>query len=636
MIIKRYSPSSWYSWLSDRLKFSRFAYFWGMITLLVVIIGLVVTQNRITVTPREHFFSAPTEIKLSTVSIRPQQTIHYTLDGSTPTADSPLYQNPLTIEKTSMLQMATFVGSHQTSEVSTHPIFIEATHDLPIVSIVTDKKNLFDPETGIYTNFTKEGDDWERPANLTFFEPDGTLGFQKNIGLRIHGGGSAGYPQKSFRIYAGYQNHLDEIKYPLFPDLPYDTFNTFLLRAAGGDWEFAFMRDAVLHDLASKATDLDTQAVRPAVVYLNNEYWGIYYLRERIDQHYLANKYGLSKDKLSIIEIPHDIGTKRGLAVNDYSLNDKAMTEYNRLYSLSDDDCEGCPNYATYSPSMDMDNFRDYMLLEIYSGNYDWPFGNVKLWRYEQPTKASEDEKTPIDGRLRWIFYDLDVGLGFEKTSEEEMIKSAENKAFNRLDDERFPFRNVILSQKFEDEFVSRATELLNTALSEEEFGALIDKRAASIRSEMPNEVARWAKANTDEFTLLFQSVEEWERNVQLLKLFVKYRTPDLFKDIVDFYDLPGLIDITFAVSPEKAGTVSIANISKTTNQHPWTGTFFTERLTTIQANPNSGYVFDHWEGDIPTAKKYNDAVIIQINEQQHITAVFRKKKWYEYIYNWN
>lgn len=631
MIIKKHTSPTLLSWFNTHFLASNLAYFVGMVGLLLLLLLFSSTQNRVSFSPQGHFFAEPSEVKLNSSNMLANHSIKYTLDGSEPTKDSPTYHEPLTLQHTTTIRAALFDQDKRVGNIYNHPVFINVSHQLPIINIVTNQENFFDSETGIYVQKDEKGEEWERPAHLTFFEPDGTLGFQKDIGIRIHGGGSRSHAQKSLRVYAGYLDHTQQIRYPIFPELEYSTFNSFLLRAGGGDWEYAFIRDAVMQTLANNLTELDAQAVRPAVVYLNNQYWGVYFIQERIDQYYLANKYGLSKDKLSIVAIPHDTGPKRGKVVSNYGSN-KAVTEYNELYEKAASTCVGCTNYSDFSPSMDTSNFRDYMILQTFSGNFDWPFGNVKLWRYEQPTKANEDEKSSIDGRFRWIFFDLDTGLGFTKLTEEEMIKSAQNRVYNQLDDTGFPFLNLFYNEKFRQEYLTRTAELLNTTLTSEAIIEVIDSLSQQIAPEMPAHIARWKGQSDEGATEVVSSVEEWQHQVELLRVFARYRPQKMFEDSAEVYQRSKLAHVTLKSVPNEAGDISVGTIYKEESELPWQGTFFNGTAMAFEAHPNPGYIFDHWEGNVPQGGKYSSRVVIPFNNQKEVIAVFRKRLWYEYL----
>ena len=294
----------------------------------------------------------------------PDTSIHFTLDGSEPTAASAVYSTPLRIAsragepnryaaiesvaaswnkpdeevfKASIVRAkAINLSTGAASAVVTNTYFVGADavnrYNLPVVSLVTDPDNLFDDQTGIYVlgqayaaqkdaditederqvfaNYNQRGREWERPVHIELFEPDGQPALAQDGGVRIHGSGSRRYPQKSLRVYARSEYDQQEVfEYPLFTGQPDDPENTaptaykykqFLLRNSGQDWMSSNFRDVFVQRLASSTT-LDTQAGRPAMVFLNGEYWGFYNLQERYDEYYLYNKYGINLEKVSIL-----------------------------------------------------------------------------------------------------------------------------------------------------------------------------------------------------------------------------------------------------------------------------------------------------------------------------------------------
>ena len=294
------------------------------------------------------FYTEAFDLEITTNE--PRTTIYYTTDGSDPVpGDSGTYQytGRITIKSRSgeanvLSMISNIITDFSTqfrapkgevfkcttikavairddgsrSNVVTHSYFVDpdikSRYTLPVISVVTDYDNLFDPSTGIYygSNAEKSGKEWERPAHIEFFEPGGKLGFSQNIGLRIHGNYTRKFPQKSFRLYAdGDNGDLGEFSYEIFPGLTkkgngkkMKTFERLILRQSGNDWSSAYMRDEMMQSLVSHLNILDTQAVRPAVLFLNGEYWGVYYIRERFDKEYLSEHYNLDDDRIAIIE----------------------------------------------------------------------------------------------------------------------------------------------------------------------------------------------------------------------------------------------------------------------------------------------------------------------------------------------
>ena len=149
-------------------------------------------------------------------------------------------------------------------------------------------------------NFTQRGREWEREAYIEYFD-GGEAKFSQNLGIRIHGGATRTYPQKSIRLYARGEYGQEFIEYPIFGNKKImeegnvaDKFKTLLLRNGGNDGQSTIFRDALMQSLVEH-TSLDIQAYKPVIVFLNGEYWGIHNIRERFDRHYFEQYYGVSR-----------------------------------------------------------------------------------------------------------------------------------------------------------------------------------------------------------------------------------------------------------------------------------------------------------------------------------------------------
>lgn len=235
------------------------------------------------------------------------------------------------------------------SRIITHTYFISpqggSHYELPVISIATDASGLFGYDEGLFVpgqiyddwldgltswtsepswrrpaNYFQRGSDWERVAHVEFFEPGNGLAFSGDMGIRVHGGITRGQAQrKSIRFYA--RNHLGlaPVQYPLFPELTsYDgggrevtEFHRFLIRNSGNDWGRTLYRDAYLQSLIDH-WPIEKQAYRPAIHFINGEYWGVNNLRERIDAQYIATHYDVNPDDVVILarNALLDTGTK--------------------------------------------------------------------------------------------------------------------------------------------------------------------------------------------------------------------------------------------------------------------------------------------------------------------------------------
>ncbi len=329
--------------------------------------------------------------------------VYYTIDCSEPSENSQLYQGPFQIFKTTVLKAVAYADGKLESNVVTATYFVGIEHDLPIVSITSDPVNLFSDHAGIYaygTDYDKKHmpiaganfhEDWEVPAHLEMYEIDGSQAMDQGIGLRIFGAFSRAELKKSFAIIARNEYGASVLDYPIFPSLPYDSYKSVVLRSGASEWYSSMIRDSLLTSLAADTTDLDVQAYYPVVVYLNGEYWGVYFFREKLNKYYVEQHHpGIDPDNLDII---YGNGTSSRHAVNGTNDNWLELREYVKTHDLSDPEV-----YKVVTDWVDVDNYMDMVINEIYVGNQDT--GNIKCYREN------------VEGaKWRWFYYDVDWGF---------------------------------------------------------------------------------------------------------------------------------------------------------------------------------------------------------------------------------
>jgi hypothetical protein len=470
----------------------------------------------------------------------------YTLDGSTPTPWSPLAEGPLVLLRRegeaaplsliptnpddappdwrwrpprAPVPLATVVRVQRFSgvlpvgygEVRTYLLGASAP-TLPVVSLVSDADNFFEATRGIYVpgrvheadpswdsywgtgNYMQEGKEWERPVHVEWFEPEGPRRLAQFAGVRIHGSGSAALPQKSLRLYAKDDYGPALFQAALFPRGPRTGFKRLILRSSGQDLLSTKLKDCALQEMLVDV-GLDLQACRPAVVYLNGEYWGLHELRERYDEYYLAQHHGVDRQKVVMV-----LGTGE---LDVGSPGDEQA--YARLLSfVRDHDLTQEENFAYVQTLMDVDNFIDYTLVQLFFGNADWPQNNMKAWRYNVATPGGA--LSPRDGRWRWLVYDLDFAFAW----------GADSDSLRRLlTDDSLPDSTTLLARRllavpeFKARFVSRFSWHLDTTFSPERTLARVDALAKALAPEMPAQVDRWNHPS---------SMAVWSQEVQTLR----------------------------------------------------------------------------------------------------------------------
>lgn len=281
-------------------------------------------------------------------------------------------------------------------------VMVDALKSLPVLSIVTDKDNLFssveDPETGGIYYYTGPplsntengvGFGWERPASVELFNADGTEDLQVNCGIKLHGGHSRRpekSPKHSFRLVFKGEYGPSTLDYPLYDDVDAATlFNVLVLRAGFNNvWNHhdhtQRARSQYVTDSWAKKTqrEMGHPAGRGRFVhlYLNGLYWGVYDLAERINSDFAAFymggdeiDYDVMKDYAEAADGTADIWNQ----MMDLANAGLSSTEaYQRIQGNNPD---GTPN-PTYENFVDVVSLIDYMLLNFYGGNTDWDHHN--------------------------------------------------------------------------------------------------------------------------------------------------------------------------------------------------------------------------------------------------------------------
>lgn len=600
------------------------------------------------------------EIELELSASQADTKVYYTLDGSDPKpGDSRTFEysdkikiksrsgdpNVLSMIETgeyfweppqgevfkcSMVKAVAVRSDGEKSRTVTRSYFVDSNmmtrYSLPVISIVTDEANLFDNSRGIYLNSNRTGDDWERPAHVEFFEKDGTLGFSQNCGIRLHGGGSKGYSQKSLRLYAdrGY-DYKDKISYNIFPGLTDNAgksitdFKRLILRNSGSDWSGSMFRDAMMQSLVSHLK-LDTQAYRPSVVFIDGEYWGIHNIRERYDSSYFASHYNLDKNRVALLEVPYTLGFTGKLTVNEGTEKDAEAYTNDITNYLNANDITKKANYEYIKTKMDVDNFIDYQVANIYFANGDWPQNNVSMWKYKTEDGLYHPE-APYgqDGRWRWIIKDMDFGFAGAMMGAEGITHDTLNHASVNSKNEwsAFLFKKLLENSEFRNEFINRMADYLNTCFDPLLVTDRIDEMKAAIASSIPEHNARW------------QAITDWDSEVELMQTFAKDRPDNVVKQIVNKYNslgITGTNSIKLETDTSK-GFIRINSIDlKDTTRgvktpEAWTGNYFKGVPLTIKAVPERGYVFDSWEGTDETS----DTLVLTPTEDMNLKAVFKK-----------
>ena len=348
------------------------------------------------------FFSSGTQTL--TVSIPEGCTLRYTTDGSAPTltTGNTSTTGTFTTTSTRLYRFRLFRDGFLPSPVVTRTL-IKSSYDIdvPIVSVTGTYRNFYSDSLGIFvrgcngrpglgqSTACNWNMDWERPAAVTFFSPSGTVLASQEMSVERFGGWSRAWQPWSFRLKASkqYEGHGSMPDYPFFAAKPYLKHKVLLLRNGGND-NVCRIKDAALQQIvATSGIDIDYQEYQPVAHFVNGSWLGLLNMREANNKHFVYANYGLDDDEIDQFEMTADSGYVQKCGT------DEALRQLLTLSkSTADDDA-----YQRLCQLIDMDEYCNYMAIEFYLCNSDWPQNNVKGWR----------ERTD-DGRWRFVLFDLD------------------------------------------------------------------------------------------------------------------------------------------------------------------------------------------------------------------------------------
>lgn len=499
---------------------------------------------------------------------------------------------------------------------------------LPIVSVTTDTNNLFDFVTGIYTPGKKYADSaegygsnkwgkpyanyhqdddaatWERAVQVELLETNRTtMAFTNRMGVAMYGGGTRALPQKTLYLISRLGEYgVDSVSYKLFPDEVASTYKRFLLRNNGNDWYgtsettngiATMMKDAIFHRIV-KGMDLATMAYRPSSLYVNGEYWGIHNLRESVDKHYFATRYGLDPDSVDILMHEDDPDEEENVLITRVDGDTNSDEEYEALLDWVDaNPLSSTANYNTFQSWVDVTNHADYIIAESFFGNTDWPINNCDFWRAHTNQVATCGKYG--DTRWRWMLYDLD--MSGEKGTNFNMFTYLSGSDMTGKREPGFLINQLWANEAFKNYFILRYENALNTTFRPERMTQVITNAAASLESEIEKHYRRWGRSYTK---------AQWQQEVNtVLVQYTASRHALTWNHLDAKFGLGGSGMITVKNS-NPAGTggrfivhgISITNGTEgVTNRAVWTGRFFRDLPVPVQAVSDAGYVFDGWVG---------------------------------------
>ncbi len=624
---------------------------------------------------RPGFYTEAFELKMD--GVHAEAVIHCTLDGSTPTVDSPVCDEPVLIDrrdhesnvfshiqtgsqfwvppdepvfKGHVIRAMAVRDGYRDSEVITGTWFVHpegsGRYSFPVISLVADPEHFFSDSTGIMVpgdkfdpddivfsgNYNERGPDWERPAHLTFFDIEGfdptgvgysrsrthaaasrhatgqndpEFGFAQNVGVRIHGGATRRYPQKSLRIYARSEyDWSPAIEWPIFPghpksgsDEPLHTWKRLILRSSGDDWFHTMFKDAMVQSLITDRR-VDFQAYRPAVVFVNGEYWGIHNIRERFDGWYVETNYNIHRDDVVILD--------NNAVVNRGVLSDRQ--HYLEMRRFARDSDMSLPEDLSFIETrMDLENYLEYMTFKIYTANADWPHNNIRFWR-KRTSRSSPDAPYGSDGRWRWMIFDLDASFGFPYGEDaprwaqydHDTMEWVTGKGNDRVSEDWVNdlFNGLLKNVDFRRRLIATLAGDLNTRYEP----GFVARRISDYRELYRSEIEEHRRRHPNSAG---RSMEGWEEHVNRMMEFARKRPGYLRTHIMTHFGIADTVALDLQVIGSEYGHVVLDDIpihgstpGVPDDHSRWSGTFFRKIPVTITAVARDKAKFVGWENE--------------------------------------
>lgn len=500
--------------------------------------------------------------------------VRYTTDGSEPTAESPVFTAPITVSSNTVVRAKLFCeGWLSPRSVTQSYLYLGHEMTIPVVSIVTDERYMTDEKIGIYVEGSYSDEqfnykyNWRRPINLEYFTDAGRDSKLNQIcETRIKGNSSRKWPLKSMAFYANKRFGAKKFKYEFFPDQrPGVTdFKSFIMRNAGDDFTRLSMRDAIVQRCMGQRADLDWQAWRPAVIYINGTYKGVLNIREQSNaDNVYTNHNGL--EDIDMVE-------------NWWELKEGDKNSFDAFKAFYYQDGHTLEEYARW---VDYKEFINLMIMALYFDNKDFPGNNVVMWRSRE------------EGAVwRFITKDNDFGIAGDFTGPDYntiawLYDNGYDTKYNWANKPYATqlFRQLMKDEVFAAEFIDKCAVYAGDFLNIEGISEIWDRMYDEVVAEMAYHRALYKLGNN--FEQLHSDAKDW----------VRRRNDYFYSYLAEFYNLgtPAALKINAMLSDAEREKVNVTVNDVPLVRHKFDGKFFEGRDVTLRGTLEDGTEVGGW-----------------------------------------
>ena len=514
----------------------------------------------------------------------PEALVLYTLDGSDPAERGQPYLEPLELKTTTIVKTRALRHGYLPSPMAASSYVIGFETTLPMLALSSDPPGWFDPHEGIFSMGPDASQEipffganfWKDEEHRTFLEwipPGQPRSWVHYLGSKIHGGWSRANPQKSIALIARSRYGAARLEADIFPEQGKASYKQLLLRNGGNDWWQTMLRDALIHRLAEDM-GLTTQAYLPVHVFLEGAYHGLYNLRERANEHHLAQKHSLSTDELDMVD-----GFLRPL--HGHWRPFKEAFEW--LDSIEDTQSDAF--YQSLAERFDLDQFADYLAVQIYAGNRDWPHNNLTLWRSHAKEKG-----------IRWLLNDLDMSMNWHGLASQDgtlgrLILADNSNPVSSL------LNKGLGNERFKRRLAKRLLFRLENQFSPERVLSQLNQLADGIRPEMGYQISRWGGQEQGDL-IASESLDQWEQHLQRMREFATQRNAFLRTHLAQWLSLEVPVPVSLEVLGKGTGRILVDGLPvELDSQREWSSYAFDAYPLGLEVQPDADSLHGGWDG---------------------------------------
>lgn len=519
------------------------------------------------------------------------------------------YETPIVIDKTSAICYWAESSGKLDSDITCETFFINDDYTLPIISVVGDSVSLFSYEEGIFELGPNADSEWphyganfwsdeEVPVDFQYFK-NGEKEYQDIGALQIHGGREArNNPMRSFRIEA---NHYADKKfdYPFYSNKPkLQSVKKLVVRNASGDFNAGHIRDGFVSKyVTDNKLDIDVLGFEQVICFLNGKYYGVMALREKADEYYIAQNYGISVNDLDLLD--SDSILIRGTTDDYAQFYDHATTQ----------DLTLPQNYQVIKDELDIDSYIDYWIVELGLNNKAWPHQNIRYWK----------EKAP-GAKWRNILFDLDIVMwryGWTIYSEDIITQKMES--YQDTCVQVNVFKSLMNNEEFKNQFLNRHQDLFNTIFETETFENALDELVSILDPEMPKHFGTYDVGSYDDWH---------DYHLYRIREYMHERPAYARTHLDQYFDLGGEAQISITSNKIEQSSIHLNSLANITL--PFNGYYFQNIPIQLTAETNDlDLEFDYWlVTNGTTESKYpQEKLSLNVVDGDEIEAIYSAKE---------